>query len=191
MIVRGQHPEAVIWPRFRAAGDGFAFGTRGTLFEAHLYPNADRSVELYLAVLEHFAPAVEVRVEDWRTGLQWRGDRVANADVRDAVARSKHALAARAGVELTVVGNGEQATLTANLELWVYAPTDRWLYLLQGKGLRRVRQLRRRSWRLLRGEFEAMASDEQSAARLIAERLTLEPGAPDRRPTAGPPPDAL
>lgn len=169
-VVRTQ--DATPWQRTRPEGDGFVFGVRDGVHEARLLPNADRSVELFLAVLEHFAPAGTLRIDDWRAGTAWVGEDVATADVREAVARARHALCAHGGVEITMVSGGEQATLTPNLEVYLFAPTDRWLYLLQGKGLRRVPALRRRSWRLARGEF-APARAVTDAVRLLGERLHL------------------
>jgi hypothetical protein len=54
----------------------------------------------------------------------------------------------------------------------VYAATDRWLYLLQGKGLRRLTRLRTRSWSLMRGEFRRSPGAE-AAVKLTVERLQL------------------
>ncbi|MCC6319311.1 MAG: hypothetical protein IT361_16680 [Gemmatimonadaceae bacterium] len=181
MFIRGPHPESVIWPHFRSGWEGFVFGARDGVFEAQLVPNADRTIELLLALVEHLTPAVDVRLDDWRTDRAWRGTSLENSDVRDAIARSKQAWATYAGAEVTMIGGGEQVTLTANLELFVFAPSDRWLYLLQGKGLRRLQRLRKRSWSLTRGEFRPSVGAE-SAVRLTVERLRLEPeaaGAPD------------
>jgi hypothetical protein len=174
MFIRGPQPESVIWHHFRSGADGFAFGERDGLYEAQLVSNADRTVELYLAILEHFAPAVTLRLDDWRSGQRWGAEALGLTDVRDAVARVKHALAAHAGTEVSVISAQEQATLTANLEIFVFADTDRWLYLLQGKGLRRLVSLRRRSWRLQRGEFGA-ADAAASAIAITVERLGLLP----------------
>lgn len=173
MFIRGNHPESVIWHHFRSTGDGFVFGRRGDLHEARLVPNADRTVELFLACLEHLPPAVRVTLEDWRSGETWEGEDLATLDVRDAIARAKQALATHGGCEVSVVTDAEQVTLTANLELFVFAPTDRWLYLLQGKGLRRVQRLRRRSWWLGRGEF-GPAEAAVEGVRLVVQGLRLE-----------------
>ena len=43
------------------------------------------------------------------------------------------------------------------LELFIYARTDRWLYLLQGKGLEERRLVRTNSWKLSRHEFPGRA----------------------------------
>lgn len=174
VFIRGRHPEAVIWHHFRGPGDGFSFGKTDAVYEARLLPNADRAIDLFLALLEYLQPAVEVFMHDWRTGERWTGSDLANVDVRDAVARARQTLARSAGVEITVHAPDEQLSLTANLELFVYAETDRWLYLLQGKGLRRVPRLRPRSWRMQHGEFAA-SEESARAVRLTVERLRLAP----------------
>lgn len=174
VFIRGRHPEAVIWHHFRGPGDGFAFGRSGAVYEARLLPNADRAIDLYLALLEYLPPAVEMFIHDWRSGDRWTGSGLANVDVRDAIARARQTLSRSAGVEMTVYAPDEQLSLSPNLELFVYAQTDRWLYLLQGKGLRRVARLRPRSWRLRPGEFAA-SEESARALRLTVERLRLAP----------------
>ena len=81
-------------------------------------------------------------------------------------------VSAHAGTQVTVIADGEQATLTANLVIHVFAPTDRWLYLLQGKGLRRMHRRRPRSWRLERGEFLPVGPARE-AVTLLVDRLRL------------------
>ena len=172
MFIRGPHPEAIIWRHFRAEGDGFVFAERGAVCEAHILANADRVVELFLALAEHLPPAVQLAVDDVRTGERWHGEALALVEVRDAVARLKGVISFHAGVELTVFGPDDQLSITPNLDIFVFSRTDRWLYLLQGKGLRRVRALRPRSWRLTRGEF-APSAEITAALRATAERLAL------------------
>lgn len=184
MFIRGDHPEAVIWHRLRPTIDGFVFGRRGAWFEAQLMPNADRTLDLLLAMLEHFPPAVRVHLDDWRSNRQWEDVELATLDVRDAVARARAGLSTFAGVELSVMSEDEQLTLSGNLELFVHAATDRWLYLLQGKGLRRLPSLRPRSWRLARHEFAASDASE-AAVRLIVDRLQLHER-PGRAPSSPP-----
>ena len=75
------------------------------VFEARLNPNADRAIDLFLALLEYLQPAVDVFVHDWRTGERWRGEGLANPDVRDAVARARQTLARWAGVD-AALANG-------------------------------------------------------------------------------------
>ncbi|MCC6931138.1 MAG: hypothetical protein IT359_19255 [Gemmatimonadaceae bacterium] len=179
VFIRGPHTDASIWRHFRGDGDGFTFGERDGVCETIVMANADRVVELFLALAEHLPPAVAVEVHDHRSLSHWRGEDLALVDVRDAVARIKGALATFAGAELTLTGSDDQLTITPNLELFVYGRTDRWLYLLQGKGLRRRRELRPRSWRLAAGEFApapAMSSSLADAVnRLGLERVSTEP----------------
>jgi hypothetical protein len=172
VFVRGRPPESSVWQKFRSGGDGFVFGTGAHGYEVRLQTNADRAVELFLALAEQMAPALDVWLDDCRVGQVWRGEALANADVRDAVARVKGALTTFGGVDVSLVAPDEQLTLTANLALYVYSRSDRWLYLLQGMGLRRVAGLRPRSWELRRGEFAASA-EAATAVRLTAERLGL------------------
>lgn len=177
VFIRGPEHEATLSRHFRGDGDGFVFGDRGALCEAVVMANADRAVELYLALAEHLPPAVTVELDDVRGGARWRGDDLALVDARDAIARIKGGIATHAGVEVTLIGADDQLTLTPNLELFAYARTDRWLYLLQGKGLRRRRGLRPRSWRLARDEF-APSPAISAAVRDLVERLGLRPAGP-------------
>lgn len=173
VFIRGPHPDASIARHFRGDDDGFTFRERDGICEAMIMANADRVVELFLALTEHLPPAVDVAIGDLRSGEWWEGDDQALVDARDAVARLKGALSNGGGVEFTIVGSDDQLTITANLEIFVYARTDRWLYLLQGKGLRRRGRLRPRSWRLEVGEF-AEAPATTAAVRAAAERLGLQ-----------------
>lgn len=180
VFIRGSHREASISRYFRGEGDGFTFVDRDGICEAMILANADRIVELFLALAEHLPPAVTVAIEDLRTGDRWEGEDQALVDARDAVARLKGTLVSSGGVEFSLVGADDQLTLTANVEIFVYARTDRWLYLLQGKGLRRRRRLRARSWRLSAGEF-ADAPATSAAVKDAAARLGLpshRPGSP-------------
>jgi len=172
VFIRGPHPDASIWRHFHGDRDGFTFGERDGLYEAIVRANADRVVEMFLALIEHLPPAVTVELHDARSGSQWRGEDLALVDVRDAVGRFKGTLARLAGLELTLHGVDDQVTLTPNLDIFVYARTDRWLYLMQGKGLRRRGRLRERSWRLAADEF-AHSPVMSMAIRDAASRLGL------------------
>lgn len=71
MFIRGPQPEAIVWRHFRGDGDGFVFGERDGAYEVIVMANADRSVELFLALAEHFPPAVRVEMDDVRTTQHW------------------------------------------------------------------------------------------------------------------------
>jgi hypothetical protein len=169
---------------FRGGADGFVFSERDGICEARIAANADRTVELFLALAEHLPPAVQVEITDARRGETWSGEDLALVDARDAIARLKPLLSTSAGLEFTVFGSDDQLTLTPNVEVYIYARTDRWLYLLQGKGLRRLRRLRPRSWRLTHEEF-GEAPEVGPALQLAAERLGLTVVRPDQSVSDG------
>jgi len=153
MFFRGRQPETSIWRRFRTAVDGFTFVKEPDYYAAHVVANAERVVDLFHVLMEHMPPAVDVAIEDARTGRKWRGEGVALPDVRDAVARVKASLAAFGGVEIAVYTSEDQLTLNPVLELFIYARSDQWLYILQGKGLEERRAVRTRSWKLRSHEY--------------------------------------
>jgi len=172
MFFRGKSPEGSVWRRFRSGLDGFTFVKEGDHYAAHVVANAERVVDLFHSLLEHLPPAVSVAVEDVRTGEKWEGRDIALPDVRDAVARMKVPLRTYGGVELTVFSPEDQLALNPHIELFVYARTDQWLYILQGKGLQEQRSLRTRSWKLRRDEFPA-APELSEALRVAIDRLGL------------------
>ena len=148
MLFRGRQPETSLWRRFRTSADGFSFIKEEEYYAAHLVANSERVADLFEALLEHMPPAVDVSIRDARTGTQWEGTSVALPDVRDAIARLKSPLAAFGGVEISVFTTDDQLTLNPVMELFVYARSDQWLYILQGKGLEQRRSVRTRSWKL-------------------------------------------
>src|SRR5690606_35896287 len=93
-------------------------------------------------------------------------------DVREAIARLKVPLAVYGGVELSVYTSEDQLSLTPDLELYVYARTDRWLYILQGKGLVETVTAAPEAWRLRPEELGA-APELSDAIGSAAERLGL------------------
>jgi hypothetical protein len=171
-FVRGRPPESTVWQNFRSVTDGFVFGVSRDVCEVRIHTNADRSVELFLALAANLPPAVEVSLEDWRSARLWAGTALATSDVLDAIARVKGTLTSYAGAEISLIGQDEQLTLTANLALYIYSRSDRWLYLLQGMGLKRLAALRQRSWTLRRGEFAA-SREAEAAVNLTIERIGL------------------
>jgi hypothetical protein len=162
VFFRGRQPETSLWRRFRTSADGFSFLKEEEFYSAHLVANAERVVDLFDALLEHLPPAVDVYVKDARTGRRWEGTSVALPDVRDVVARLKAPLARFGGVELSVFTAEDQITLNPVLELFIYARSDQWLYILQGKGLEQRRAVRTRSWKL--GRVEHPPAPELSEA---------------------------
>lgn len=153
-LFRGRQPDASIWRRFRSGLDSFTFTEEEGHFTAHVVATAERVVDLVHALSEELPPAVDVAMEDLRTGRVWRGERLALPDVRETLARLKIPLATYAGVEVAVYTGEDQLTLTAELELYIYARTDRWLYLLLGKGLLENDRVSGHAWRLRREDLD-------------------------------------
>jgi hypothetical protein len=172
MFFRGRQMETSIWRRFRSGFDGFTFIKEDDYYAAHVVANAERIVDLLYALTEHLPPAVDVHIEDLRTSRQWKGENVALPDAREAIARLKMQLAAFGGVEISIYSAEDQITLNQHLELFIYARTDQWLYILQGKGLEEQRSLRTKSWKLGKKEFPA-APELVAAVAETVERLAL------------------
>jgi hypothetical protein len=173
MFFRGRQTEASIWRRFRASADGFTFAQEDGFFSAHVVANAERIVDLFYTLAEQLPPAVDVVLEDLRSGRTWKGEALALPDVREATARMKQLLARFGGVEMSMFTAEDQLTLNPHLELFIYSRTDRWLYLLEGKGLEEQRRVRTKSWKLSRQQFPP-APDLVNAVTSAAERLGLQ-----------------
>ena len=168
IFFRGRQPESSIWRRFRTAADGFSFVKEPDYFVAHVVANAERTVDLFHALLEHMPPAVDVAMTDARTKRAWKGERLALPDVRDAIARIKAPLAEAGGIEIAVYTSEDQVTLNPVLELFIYARTDQWLYILQGKGLEERRAVRTKSWKLARQSFPPAPALEQAVGSMAS-----------------------
>ena len=72
MFFRGREPEASVWRRFRAGADGFTFAQEGELYTAHVVANAERVVDLFYSLTEHLPSAVDLAMEDLRSGRSWK-----------------------------------------------------------------------------------------------------------------------
>ena len=171
MLFRGRNPDVTVWKRFRSGVDGFTFEKNGEVYEAYVGANAERVVDLFYTLSEMLAPAIDTVMSDLRTEMTWHGESVALPDVRDAVARLKVPLATYGGVEFSLYTPDDQLTLTPQLELFIYSRSDRWLYLLQGKGLEEKAALADRSWRSLAWD-RAPAPTLSAAIAAAAERLS-------------------
>ena len=172
MLFRGRNPDITVWRRFRSGVDGFTFEKNGETYEAYVGANAERVVDLFYTLSEHLSPAIDLAIEDLRSESTWHGETIALPDVRDAIARLKVPLATYGGVEFTLYTPDDQLTLTPQLELFIFARSDRWYYLLQGLGLEERAALADRSWRS-KGWDHAAAPTLSAAIAAAAERLTL------------------
>jgi len=177
MFFRGRQPESSIWRRFRSGVDGFTFLKESDYYQAHVVSTAERVTDLLYALSEHLPPAVDVFLDDLRSGRQYTAENLGLPDVRETLAKLKVPLSQAGGVELSVYSTEDQLTLNQHLELFIYARSDRWLYLLQGKGLQEVRAVRTKSWKLKRGDF-LPAPDLEAALAAAVQRLGLKPVSP-------------
>lgn len=173
MLFRDRQAEASIWQRFKVGSDGFTFTSEDGLYSAHVVANAERVVDLFHSLTEHMPPAVDVALTDFRSGRSWKGDALPIDDVREQIARLKVLLGRYGGVEFSAYTSDDQLTLNPYLELFVYARTDRWYYLLEGKGLEEQRAVRTKSWKQRQGHFPA-AAELVNAIQTAVDRLGLQ-----------------
>lgn len=173
MLFRGKQADAQIWKRFRTGADGFTFTSDDGVYAAHVVANAERVVDLLHALTENLPPAVDVVLEDQRSGRSWKGESLPVDDVREQIARLKVLLARYGGVELSVYTSEDQLTLNQYLELYIYSRTDRWLYLLEGRGLEEQAVVETKSWKQRRAQFPA-APELVNAIQAAVERLGLQ-----------------
>lgn len=173
MLFRGKQPEASIWRRFRASTDGFTFSSEGGIYTAHVVANAERVVDLFWSLSDLLSPAVDLHVEDLRSGRTWKGEALPLPDVRDMIARLRLLLARYGGTDVSIFNSEDQLSLTADSELFIYSKSDRWLYLLEGRGLEERQVLHPKSWKINRQSFPA-APDLVTALAAAAERLALQ-----------------
>jgi hypothetical protein len=174
MLFLGRQPDGSIWKRFRTSADGFTFIEEGDHYSAHVVANAERVVDLFYTLGEQLSPAVDVVIEDLRAGQTWKGEGVALPDVREQIAKLKILLARYGGIEFSLFTSEDQLTLNPHLELFIYARTDRWLYLLEGKGLEEQKRVRTKSWKMKREDFPP-APELATAITAAVERLGLQP----------------
>jgi hypothetical protein len=173
MFFRGRQAEASIWQRFRVSADGFAFASEDGVYSARIAANAERVVNLFHALAEHMSPAVDVAVEDLRSGQSWKGEALPLDDVREQIARLKVLLGRYGGVEFSVFNSEDQLTLNQHIELYIYSKTDRWYYLLEGKGLEEQKTVQSKSWKQERAQFPP-AAELVNAIQTVVERLGLQ-----------------
>ena len=172
MLFRGKQPEASIWRRFRASSDGFTFTEDNGVFTAHVVANAERVVDLFWTLSDLLGPAIDVHVDDLRSSRSWHGDALPLTDVRDTIARLRLLLARYGGTQISLYTSEDQLSLNEHLELFVYSKSDKWLYLLEGRGLEEMGRVQSKSWKIKRQSFPA-APDLVNALASAAERLGL------------------
>lgn len=164
--------------RFRRDTDWFVVSRYAGVHAARIGTTSERAVDLLPTLATHLDPAVDLYVEDLRDGECWEGLSLALPDVREVLGRLRLPLATYGGVEIALVTAEDQLTLTPELELVVYARTDRWLFLLDGMGLAERAAPPPPVWRGSRASLTP-APDLSAALAAAAERLGL------RRCTSG------
>ena len=130
-------------------------------------------MDLFYTLSELMAPAVDIHIKDERSQTTWAGQMVALPDVRDAVARLKVPLSTYGGVEITIFSPEDQLTLSAQLELFIYSRSDRWMYLLNSMNLEERASLEERLWGIESWE-RAPAPAHSDAVAAAAERRTIK-----------------
>jgi hypothetical protein len=170
----GPAPEISVWRRFRDTTDAFAVLRNGALTGARAIGNAEAMVELFLEMVPEFPNIFSLTVDDWRGGAVWHADSVTQAAFLDAFYALRIPVSGAGGVEFTLASEGEQLSLSSHLEVVAWAPTDRWLYLMERAGLREKSQLRGRLWRPARGAFPAAPSLASGLDAFVA-ALVLQP----------------
>ena len=173
MLFRGKQPEASIWRRFRASSDGFTFVEEDGVYTAHVVANAERVVDLFWTLTDLLGPAVDVHIDDLRSGRSWKGESLPQPDVRDAIARLRLLMARFGGTQVSLFTSEDQLSLNEHLELYIYSKSNKWLYLLEGRGLEEMPRVRTKSWKIKRQAFPA-APDLVNALAGAAERLGLK-----------------
>jgi hypothetical protein len=153
MFIRGRERASEVWHRFHFEVEGFEVSDRDGRFEARIVANATWAVDLFLALSERLSPRVGTSLADVRTGRRWSSPGMLLPQAREGILMLRSALAAHAGVEWALFDDDDQITLSPHLEVFVYARTERWFYMLRDLGLRRYRFLSPRSWRLARDQF--------------------------------------
>ena len=158
--------------RFRRDSDWFVASKIDDIFVARIGAVSERIVDLLPALAFHLDPAVDVVIESFRDRKIWRGSLLALPDVRDALGRLRLPLSMYGGVEVSLVTPVDQLTLTPELELVVYARSDRWFFLLEGMGIMERIQIPSAVWISDRNTLRPI-DDLSSALASAAERLNL------------------
>jgi hypothetical protein len=172
MLFRTRHDAPGTMSRFHANTDLFVFRQEGDVHVAEVSAERERAVELFHALLDEMPAQVDFAIECLRTSRRFVGEGLQRAEVEEAVARLEVPLVASGGVEVAVYTNDDQLSLSPMLDLWIYARSDRWLYLLLGQGFEESAELPRRTWTVARDEFTG-APEMVEAVTAAAERLTL------------------
>ena len=156
--------------RFRPMSDWFVASRDRGVYVARIGTTAERAIDLMHVLAGYLDPAVDVVIDDVRSGTEWLGVDVPLPDLRDALGRLRFPLATYGGVELTLVGPDDQLSLTPELLLVIYSRSDRWYFLLDGLGLSERTEPPAPTWAPSRS---ALAPSPELAAALTAAAARL------------------
>ena len=174
-FLRARLPETVVWPRFRSGVDEFSCRPDGDVWTVHIAAGAERTAELFHELTDEMPAVVSVAITRARDSISWRGETLSLGDVRESMARLRAPIAAVGGFELSVYTPDDQLTLTPQIELYVYARSDRWRYLLQRRGLLERDAIADRRWARSVDDF-VPSVEADAAVSAAVDRLGLKVG---------------
>ncbi len=163
---------ADVQSRFRRDTDWFVASRRSGLYVAQVGTVSERAVDLLPALALHLDPAVDLVMESLRDRKAWQGRSLPLPDVREVMGRLRLPLAMYGGVEIALVTPDDQLTLTPELAIVLYARTDRWFFVLEGRGLVERASLPAPVWNSSRSQLQPV-DDLTLALSAAAERLSL------------------
>jgi hypothetical protein len=152
-IFGGRRPEPSIWRRYGMTADGFTVSRGGGLTTVAVGASADRVLEHLAALVADMPAFVDIALDEVRSGHCWRAEARPLREVQQAMTQIQGVVARFGGVELSIYTKEDQLTLTPQLELYIFSHSDRWLYVLESRGLEERPALSSRSWRLPPGVF--------------------------------------
>jgi hypothetical protein len=172
MLFRGRDTDWTNAKRFDSPVDEFVLTQENGLTIVRVAGASDRVVAHFVALSFEMPAFVDVAIDELRTGRSWRAEGRPLSDARHELTRVAPTLAEFGGVEWSLYTREDQLTVTPDVELYIMSRTDRWLYLLEGRGIVERRTIRGRSWQLPHDRFpEAPAL--VAAIGAVAEHLGL------------------
>jgi hypothetical protein len=160
--------------RFRADDVTFAVSRHNGRWHLASAPGAEVAAELFLELAAHVGSPTLVTVDDRRSGVISAAPAQALGTVRDVLVRVRPVLARYGGVGIALEADDERFTLTPWLTVECDAPTDRWRYLFEGRGLVLASSVPTKQWRRPDARWEAVP-DVAAALQEAADRLGLVP----------------
>ena len=152
-FLRDREPAVEVWRRFRLEHDAFMSTRDGGTWVTRVGATAERTLELFHELTAELTGAVRLSMTRMRDGTSWHGEQLALADVREAVARLRVPLATTGGVEVSVVTDDDQLSVSPQLVLHAFSRSDRWGALLVARGLQLRRSIPDRRWARSVGDF--------------------------------------